>query len=60
MIPFLLINGFLTGSFSDAIVTYNAEHIIGFRIPFFNIPIEDCFYNLIMLLSTLFFYEKLN
>jgi len=60
MIPFLLINGFLTGSFSDAIVTYNADHIIGFRIPFFNIPIEDCFYNLIMLLTTLFFYDKIN
>ena len=58
MIPFLLINGFLTGSFSDPIVTYNADHIIGFRI--LNIPIEDCFYNLIMLLITLFFYDKLN
>ena len=48
----------LTGSFSDPIVTYNADHIIGFRI--LNIPIEDCFYNLIMLLITLFFYDKLN
>lgn len=56
LIPFILINGFLTGSFTDqAVVIYNSEEILGFRI--LNIPIEDSIYNLLMLLVVIFFYE---
>ncbi len=43
-IPFLIFNGILT---SLPIVKYNDKHIIGIRI--INIPIEDFFYNFIML-----------
>ena len=57
LIPFLLINGFLTGSFTEnPIVSYNANHIIGIRI--INIPIEDSMYCLLMLLIVIATYEK--
>ena len=49
LIPFLLVNGFLTGSFTEnPIVRYNSNHIIGFRI--INIPVEDSMYCLLVLL----------
>ena len=57
LIPFLIINGFLTGSFSETpIVNYNPNQIIGLRI--FNIPIEDTMYSLLMLLIVIAIYEK--
>ena len=56
-IPFLLVNGVLTGCFIKApIVNYNPNEIIGFRI--ITIPIEDYIYNLLMLLIVIFFFEK--
>lgn len=56
-IPFILINGALTGMYtSAATVNYNPEEIIGIRI--FTIPIEDSIYNLFKLLLVVFFYEK--
>ena len=56
LIPFILINGFLTGSFtSEAVVNYNPQHIIGFR--FLNIPIEDFMYNFLLMFCSLFFYN---
>ena len=40
-IPFLLVNGALTGNFTKTpIVNYNSEEIIGLRIT--TIPVEDC------------------
>ena len=57
LIPFLIINGFLTGSFSETpIVNYNPNQIIGLRI--LNIPIEDTMYSLLMLLIVIAIYEK--
>jgi lycopene cyclase domain-containing protein len=57
LIPFILINGFLTGSFTnEPVVIYNLEEILGFRI--LNIPIEDTIYNMLMLLIVVFLYEK--
>lgn len=57
LIPFLLINGFLTGSFTqEPVVIYNPDEILGIRI--LNIPIEDSIYNMLMLLIVVFFYER--
>lgn len=56
LLPFLLMNGILTGSFIDEeIVWYNPAHIFNIRIG--TIPVEDVFYNLFMLLTTISFYE---
>ena len=57
IIPFLLINGFLTGSFTEfPVVSYNSSEIIGVRL--LNIPIEDSMYSLLMLLIVIAFYNK--
>ncbi len=57
LIPFLIINGFLTGSFNETpIVSYSSNHIIGIRI--MNIPIEDSIYCLLMLLIVIAVYER--
>lgn len=58
LIPFVLVNGILTGSVTDEpIVWYNEEHIIGWRI--LTIPFEDLYYNLSMLLPVIAIHEKL-
>lgn len=58
IIPFLIVNGILTGSFTDApVVWYNENHIIGLRI--FTIPFEDLFYNYAMLLPLIAIFEYL-
>ncbi len=57
LIPFLLINGVLTGSgIEKPIVWYNSNEILNVRI--FTIPIEDTVYCLTMLLLTVVCYEK--
>jgi len=57
-LPFLLVNGALTGNFTNSpVVNYNPEEIIGFRIT--TIPIEDSVYNLLMLLIVIAVYERL-
>ena len=56
IIPFLLINGILTGALTKLpVVNYNPAEIIGVRI--ITIPIEDFVYNLLMLLMVIYFYE---
>lgn len=56
LVPFLIVNGVLTGSWiNEQVVWYSPEHIIGIRIG--TIPVEDTMYNMLMLLLTIHFYE---
>lgn len=59
IIPFFLIsNGILTGSFLDApIVWYNNHQNLGIRI--FTIPIEDTFYGMLLIYSTIYLHQYL-
>ena len=58
IIPFLIINGILTGSFIfDQVVWYNNLENLGFRIG--TIPIEDFFYGFTLLLSPILLSEKI-
>lgn len=61
LLPFLLVNGVLTGSFLDEpIVWYDNTQNLGIRL--LTIPIEDTIYNLMMFLMTIqlmeFFKKK--
>jgi lycopene cyclase domain-containing protein len=57
LIPFLLLNGILTGSFiEEEVVWYNSSMILNIRV--LTIPIEDSIYNLFMLLATVYLYES--
>jgi len=56
IVPFLIVNGILTGMFTPSpIVWYNEFHIVGWRIG--TIPIEDLFYNFSMLLPVIWIHE---
>lgn len=56
LIPFLIVNGILTGAVTDQpIVWYSEEHIMGPRI--ITIPLEDLYYNYSMLLPIFGLYE---
>lgn len=58
LIPFMMVNGILTGSFIDEpIVRYNNSENLSLRIG--TVPIEDTVYNLSMLLLINTVYEKL-
>tara|TARA_B100001741_G_scaffold164671_1_gene136082 strand:- start:64 stop:750 length:687 start_codon:yes stop_codon:yes gene_type:complete len=59
-IPFVIVNGILTGVLdnSNPPVWYNINEIIGVR--FITIPIEDIFYNFILLYTNFFLFEKIN
>jgi lycopene cyclase domain len=58
IIPFLIINGILTGSFIvDQVVWYNNLENLSFRIG--TIPIEDFFYGFTLLLSPILLSEKI-
>jgi lycopene cyclase domain-containing protein len=57
LIPFLMVNGVLTGSYIDEeVVWYNAAEIINWRI--FTIPVEDTFYGMLLILLNVSLYEK--
>lgn len=55
-IPFILVNGALTGSFTQApVVIYNPEEYLGIR--FLSIPVDDFAYNFILEFSVITLYE---
>lgn len=55
LIPFFIVNGILTGAFTDEpIVWYSAKHIIGWRM--ISIPFEDLYYNYALLLPLTWLY----
>lgn len=57
IIPFLIVNGVLTGTGLDApIVWYNSEEIIGIRIR--TIPFEDVFYGMSLIGLNILLYER--
>lgn len=57
IIPFLLVNGVLTGTGLEApIVWYNSSEIIGLRIK--TIPFEDVFYGMSLIGLNILLYEK--
>lgn len=58
IIPFLIVNGILTGSFIDEpVVWYNNEENMGIRLG--TIPLEDLVYAMLMILLSVAISEKL-
>lgn len=58
LLPFLIVNGVLTGTGLDSpVVWYNENEIIGWRI--LTIPFEDIFYGMAMVLMNLSIYKRL-
>jgi lycopene cyclase domain-containing protein len=58
LIPFLILNGILTGSFiGEPVVIYNDQEIIGIRLG--SIPVEDAFYGLLLILMSITIAEEM-
>ena len=56
-LPFLLVNGVLTGGYTDKpVVIYNPEEYFGTRIT--SIPIDDSVYNFLLLFMIITIYER--
>ena len=56
LLPFVLVNGALTGLFTEEpVVWYNESETMGLR--FLSIPIEDFAYSLLLFLMTVNYYE---
>ena len=54
LIPFLIVNGFLT---AIPVVLYNDAENLNLRI--YTIPFEDIFYGMLLVLMNIVIYEKL-
>lgn len=58
LVPFLIVNAILTGTFiEDEVVWYSKKEIIGFRI--LTVPVEDFWYSFSLVAMNLFITEKL-
>jgi lycopene cyclase domain-containing protein len=58
LVPFIIVNGILTGQFTeDPVVWYSEVHIVGLRLG--TIPVEDLFYNFCLMLPIIWIYETL-
>jgi lycopene cyclase domain-containing protein len=58
LIPFLIVNGILTGTFiQEPVVWYNNAETMGVRL--MSIPLEDIFYGMMMVLTPVFIEEKI-
>jgi lycopene cyclase domain-containing protein len=56
LVPFLLVNGILTGSFIEGeVVWYNNSENLGVRL--FTIPVEDIIYGFLLILLNIYFFE---
>jgi lycopene cyclase domain-containing protein len=56
IVPFLLVNGVLTGGFTNApVVVYNPEEFMGLRLV--SVPIEDSVYGFLHLFGVCYWYE---
>jgi len=56
LIPFLIMNGILTGSFiEEHVVWYNQQEILGIRLG--TIPVEDIFYGMSLILLNYYLTE---
>jgi lycopene cyclase domain-containing protein len=57
LIPFLLVNGVLTGGYTQQpVVLYNPEEMIGFRLT--SVPVEDSAYGFLMIFGVVTLYER--
>jgi len=58
LIPFLIVNGILTGSFIEGeVVWYNNHENLDIRIG--TIPLEDMFYGMLLILMNISIFEWL-